>query len=183
MWSELWQRAAWGLLVVASLALIFVGHADSSSGGGRGTIGNPYRLHTMAGIPGSGGWRLRVNSVTRDATKLILDANAINKPPAAGRQFYLWNVTLAYTGKQPSKMIDRVVFYARSPKARVYDFQFDTCGVVPRLIDDLKRLSAGQQISGTLCMSVAKRDAPTLLLLIEPATATPGTTRVYFGSR
>jgi hypothetical protein len=75
----------------------------------------------------------------------IESENALNRPPAAGRQFSIVSIVVRYTGNGVAKMINGLVFYALGQSGKKYDAQLDGCGLVPRAIDDLTG-RAGQTV-------------------------------------
>lgn len=149
--------------------------------GGQGTAAHPYPLGAMAPIPRSGGWQARVDSTAPDAAAVIATI-PLNKPPKPGYQYFLVELTFRYTGKGASKIIDRLAFYAQSAGGRLYDLGLlrNACGLVPDVLDDMKKVRAGGSVSGPLCVAVRKRDAAGLLFVVEPSTIAPHSVQVFF---
>jgi hypothetical protein len=131
-----------------------------------GTRERPYAMHKLAVLPESKGWSLRVNKVTPNATAFVRAANTFNKPPAAGRQFFMINVTMTYRGNGRSTAFQAGQLNATAG-SHAYSFK-DTCGVVPSELDEYKKIPASASVTGNVCFSVRKADAASLLLEYEP---------------
>ena len=158
------KRLRYLLLGLSLGSLAVAGLASASSYGSRS---NPVPKHTSVSIAGSDGWRVRVNSSTPNATAAVLAENEFNDRPAAGRQFFIINVTETYTGKGKSNAMEGLTLSALGRSNVAYDYS-DDCGVVPNEIEDTKDVFSGGSLTGNVCFSVKTSDAPSLLLMTEP---------------
>ena len=168
------------LLAMAVLALACAATVSAASYG-KGTRGAPYPVHATVAIPGSKGWKVRVNSSVPNGTAQVLAANEFNDKPKAGRQFFMINVTVSYTGKGSSQPLTGLTMKAVGHSDVAYDYQ-DDCGVLPNALDDTKTLFSGGRLTGNICFSVKKSDVPSLLLYVEPAFSFSDT-QIFFRVR
>jgi hypothetical protein len=168
------------LLAVGVIALACAATVSAASYG-KGTRGAPYPIHATVTIPGSKGWKVRVNSSVPNGTSKVLAANQFNDKPKAGRQFFLINVTVSYTGKGSSQPFSGLTFKALGRSDVAYDYQ-DDCGVLPSPLDDTKTVFSGGKLTGNICFSVKKTDVPSLLVYVEPAFSFSDT-QVFFKLR
>jgi len=164
----------------AAIALIITATVAQAASP-RGSRARPVPLHTAFVIPDSKGWKVRVNSSIPNATKLVLAENQFNDEPAAGRQFYMINVTATYAGSGRSAAFSGLTFSALGRSNVAYDSS-DDCGVTPTEFDDFKKVFSGGSISGNVCFSVKKNDVPSLLLMVEPGFSFDDTL-VFFKTR
>jgi hypothetical protein len=134
----------------------------------KGSRGNPIPRHQTVSIPESEGWRIRVNGSVPNATRAVLAENQFNDPPAAGRQFFMINVTATYAGGGKSTLLGGVSFGALGRSNVAYD-SGDSCGVVPKELDTFKDVFTGGKLTGNVCFSVRKSDVASLLLMVEPS--------------
>jgi hypothetical protein len=134
---------------------------------GYGSRSHPYPIHSFAAIPDSHGWKVRLNGSVPNATAAVLEENQFNDRPAAGRQFFMINVTVAYTGKGSSTALGDLTFSALGRSNVAYDTS-DDCGVVPKELDEFKKVFSGGSLTGNLCFSVKRSDVSSLLLLVDP---------------
>lgn len=127
---------------------------------------NPAPIGTAVEVAG---WRIVVNSVMPDATKLILDGNSFNDPPAEGRQFFIANISATYIATDPesSSLFFDLDISALGPSAVEYTGIGDYCGVIPDEIDSFKDVFEGGTITGNICWSVTASDAADLLMWAE----------------
>ena len=119
-------------------------------------------MKTTAVLPGSGGWKLRVNKTLPNASLAVLGDKTYAIRP--GKQFFLINVTVAYSGKTPHAVFSAYDLSARGRGGLQYTQLNDSCGVVRSALADFKRLSAGSRATGNLCFWITQPDARALLL-------------------
>jgi hypothetical protein len=164
-------------VVIAGLVLVAVASAASP----RGSRDRPVPVHNGISIPDSKGWKVRVNKSIPNATSMVLAENQFNDRPAAGRQFYIINITATYTGSGRSSAYSGLTFNALGRSNVAYDYE-DDCGVTPSEFDDFKKVFSGGSISGNICFSVKRSDIPSLLLMVEPGFSFEDTL-VFFRTR
>lgn len=134
----------------------------------RGSLGNPYPVRTTAALPGSGGWRLRVNRSIPNASLAVLGNGTYATRP--GKQFFLINLTVTYAGKGSHALFSAYNLYAVGRAGLVYTQLNDNCGAVRNGFADFKRVSAGGRITGNLCFWVQEADARGLLLRYQSSS-------------
>jgi hypothetical protein len=170
------------LILALSLATVTAAGYAAAAPKGRGDRGNPYPLRATAVIPDSDGWKVRVNKSMPNATAAVRAENQFNDPPAAGRQFFIVNVTVTYTGKGSEAPFAGLTFYALGRSNVAYDQSSDGCGVVPNELDSFKKVFKGGKLTGNVCFSVRKSDARSLLLMVEPGFSFEET-QIFFRTR
>ena len=160
------------LMAGASLAL---------AAGPRGSRGNPYPIRTVVPLPEAGGWSLRINSSIPNATRKVMAWNPYNRRPRRGHQFFIVNVTLAYSGEEPDSLFSPERFWAVGRSNISYSLPGDSCGSIPKQVNFGKKVSPGGRLTGNLCFSVWKTDVQSLLLYY--AKSPYGGVRVFFRLR
>ncbi len=116
----------WAILL---LALALLAAASAALGAGpRGSRGNPYPIRTTVRLPAGQGWKLRVNKSIPNATRLVLDWNRFNTPPKGGHQFFIINITLAYSGKGSASPFAPTHLFAVGRSKVEYSMVDDSCG-------------------------------------------------------
>jgi hypothetical protein len=155
--------------VVPLIFIVLVATASALGAAPRGTRTNPYPIRTMIRPPDGQGWKLRVNRSIPNATRAVLRWNKFNPPPRAGNQFFIVNLTLAYSGKEPTSPFPptRISVVGRSNvPSTVTD---DSCGGIPGQLHFRTRVRTGGSITGNMCFSVRKTDVRSLLLMYQAA--------------
>jgi len=153
--------------VLPLVLVVLVATAFALAAAPRGTRTNPYPIRTMIRPPDGQGWKLRVNKSIPNATRVVLKWNKFNPPPRAGNQYFIVNVTLAYSGKEPSFPFPptRISVVGRSNvPSTVTD---DSCGGIPGQLQFRRSVRNGGSITGNLCYSVRKTDVRSLLLMYQ----------------
>jgi hypothetical protein len=173
------MRGLTAIVVVATLvfAAVLAGTATGAVQA-TGDRAHPYPLHKSVVIPSSKGWKLRVNKSVPNATRLVLDENMFNDKPAVGRQFFMINVTLTYVDRGSSSPFSGLTLNALGRSNVAYDVG-DSCGVIPKELDDFKKVYRGGSITGNVCFSVKRKDVASLLLLVEPGFSFEDTERFF----
>jgi len=159
------RLAVGGAIAAALMAAVLPAGATAP----RGSIGKPYPMRTTAQLPGSGGWNLRVNKSTPNATLAVLGNGTWAVRP--DKQFFLINVTVGYSGKAPHAVFSAYNLFAVGRGGLAYTQVNDNCGVVRHGLDDFKRVPSGSRISGNLCFWVRETDARVLLLKYQSSSS------------
>ncbi|MCY4086251.1 MAG: calcium-binding protein [Actinomycetia bacterium] len=126
-----------------------------------GSRANPIPVGQAATLHDS--WVVTVNSVTPNATGLVLAENQFNDPPEAGRQFFIVNISATYTG-QGSDWFNSSRLEAVGPSAVAYSTLGDSCGVIPGDFPDFTNVFTGGTVTGNICWSVRSSDAGSLVM-------------------
>ena len=152
------RLAVAGVTAAALMAAVLPAGATAP----RGSMRNPYPMRTTAHLPGSGGWDVRVNKTIPNAPLAVLGNGTWAVRP--GKQFFLINITVGYSGKAPQAVFSAYNLFAIGRAGLLYTQLNDNCGVVRHGLDDFKRVPSGSRISGNLCFWVRETDARVLLL-------------------
>ena len=119
-------------------------------------------MRTTGKLSGSGGWRLTVNRTVPSAPLSVLGNKTYAVRP--GKQFFLINLTVAYSGKKPRAVFSGYDLYAIGRGGLVYTQLNDSCGVVRGALQDFRKVAHGSRISGNVCFWVVGADARALRL-------------------
>jgi hypothetical protein len=136
----------------------------------------------MVRPPVGEGWKLRVNKSIRNATRSVLKWNKFNTPPRAGNQFFIINITLAYSGKGADSPFAPTRLWAVGRSNVTYSVADDSCGGIPGQLHFQTKVHSGRRITGNMCFSVRKTDVRSLLLIYQ-ATFSPNKRQVFFRVR
>jgi hypothetical protein len=147
-----------------------------------GTRTNPHPVRRKVALPDSNGWKLRVNGSIPNATKAVMAENQFNDPPKPGRQFFIVNLTMAYSGTGSSTALEAGSLKAVGKSDVAYSDFEDSCGVIPSEFDSFKKVFSGGTITGNVCFAVKKSDVRSLLLFYEPSFSIDDT-EVFFAVR
>ena len=127
--------------------------ATSSPNAASGTRENPFALRTEFPLPD---WLVRVDSVELDAWPQIRDENQFNDPPADGRQFVMFHVTVTYTGTETGHPAFGLSWSIVGSRGNTFGTSMDdSCGVIPDALSDEGELFSGAVAEGNRCVSVA----------------------------
>jgi len=157
------RRTTSVFLLIAAL----VAAASAPAAAPRGTRANPYRIRTLVRPPDSEGWKLRVNKSVPNATRSVLKWNKFNPPPRAGDQFFIINITLAYSGGGFDIPFAPTRLSAVGRSNITYTATTDSCGGIPEALHFRSRVRSGRNVTGNICFSVSKNDVRGLLLKYE----------------
>jgi len=157
------RRTTSVFLLIAAL----VAAASAPAAAPRGTRANPYRIRTLMRPPDSEGWKLRVNKSVPNATRSVLKWNKFNPPPRAGDQFFIINITLAYSGGGFDIPFAPTRLSAVGRSNITYTATTDSCGGIPGALHFRSRVRSGRNVTGNICFSVSKNDVRGLLLKYE----------------
>lgn len=142
----------------------------------RGSRGNPYPLGAPAPVA-SGRWTVRIDSAQPDATQAILDAEPLDDPPAAGRQFFLVHVTAVFNGPGIAVAWEDLLgglIAVGSSQIAYTQTDLGNCGTVPDDLADVEQVFPGATVTGNVCWSVSGTDAQGLLVYwLDGATQQP----------
>jgi hypothetical protein len=132
---------------------------------------NPYAIGQTG--PLGNNWNLRVNSVTPNASDQVVayhDPGGFeNKPPPAGAQDFMAQVTLTYTGGGSSNAFDNVLDRLQAEGSHNAPYAYYSCGVppAPNFESVSGDLFSGQSITGNVCFQVAVNDVDSLLAYVD----------------
>jgi hypothetical protein len=126
-----------------------------------GTRENPHPFG--AAVVLADGWRMRVESITPDATAAVLAENMFNDPPQAGHQFFIARVSATYTGAGSESFDGSYRLRAVGSAAVSYSTFQDSCGVIPDEVPSADVFTGGT-VTGNICWQVRSSDATSLLM-------------------
>lgn len=117
------------------------------------------------------GWSLRVIGVMPDATSQILRLDRSNKPPAAGRQFFLVKISAKRTGARPGYLHAGWRLRAAGSSGKYSTFA-NPCGRIPDTDLDFADplVFPGAVLEGYVCWSVRSSDADDLTMYVVDGT-------------
>ena len=122
-----------------------------------------------------GGWRLRIVSVTADATDQVITENEFNDPPAEGEQFFVATLEATYVGDESSTFWVDMTLKAVGDSNVAYESFDASCGVIPDDIDNAGETFPGGTITGNVCWKIGSDDANSLVLIVEESFSLDGT--------
>ena len=138
---------------------------------------NPYPIGTA--VTTSGGWRVKVNSATIDATAEV-EAVHNQPPPPAGAQYSLVNLTMTSVGGGSADLGDFLSSQQQMQGSAKYTP--DACEPPQPDLGTVGQVSSGTTVTGNLCYEIATNDAPTLMLTGYVETGN-GDRQVWFALR
>jgi hypothetical protein len=152
---------------------------SDSDGGDEGTGGNP------AGTPGNdpttpstepepasgdgtqesplgtgvafevGDWVVEFGSTNTDAEETIADEVGFSEPPADGRQYVMGEVTVAYTGAEPSDPFVDLAFEFYTADGTAFGTgDDDLCGLLPNDLFEVGEMSTDDSATANVCVAV-----------------------------
>lgn len=139
--------------------------ATPVSGGATGTRENPIPIGMAVDVGEN--WQVTVLNVEPDATERVLAESEYNDPPEEGRQFFLAEVSITYTGDD-SDTFSSSELSAVGSSSVAYSAYEDSCGEIP---DELpsRELFPGGIITGNVCWSVQSQDVDSLVMYYRHA--------------
>lgn len=152
----------WRLAVVGLCSGLLFAVAAAGATAPRGSLANPYPMRTLAELPRSGGWSLRVNKSIPDASLAVLGDKTYAVRPE--KQFFLINVTVGYSGKSPHAVFSAYNLTALGRAGLELTQLNDSCGDVRNALADFRRVASGHRITGNLCYFVPRAYARGLVL-------------------
>lgn len=111
-----------------------------------------------------GEWRIRVASVTPDATDQLLE-DEFNEPPEEGRQFFVVGLEATYTGTETGEFWMDLLVNTIGESGVEYQQGVDFCGSVPDSINQVPEVFPGGTITGNVCWAVPSEEADSLVLV------------------
>jgi hypothetical protein len=116
-----------------------------------GSRDNPFPLGTVFQV---GDWSVSVNSVDLDAWPEVSEENQFNDPPAAGRQFVMFNAATTYDGTDTGNPSFDLSWAIVGSLGNTFGSSMDDyCGVIPDGLDDQGELFPGATADGNVCVS------------------------------
>ena len=105
--------------------------------------------------------RIGITGISRNATRIVMQENQFNDPPAPGNRFYMIEVSVEYyrTGTGPTS-ISAWDFDLIGDNRQLYD---SSCGVIPNEL--FAELYPGGTAQGNVCFEVADSDSGFILIL------------------
>lgn len=113
-----------------------------------------------------GDWRIRVTSVTPDATALLLE-DEFNDPPGPGKQFFMAAIEATYTGDEIGDFFFDITLSAVGDTAVAYQSFDDHCGFVPNEVNQAGRAFPGGTLFGNVCWNIESTDQESMVLIAE----------------
>lgn len=127
---------------------------------------NPYPLGAAASLRG-GGWQMKVNSATLEATAavdaVVVNGQPANSPPPPGAQYALVNVSMTYVGSGSSSLENYVFGWIRAEGHKNAPYP-NYCIPPGTDLGSVDQVLSGQTVTGNLCFEIASHDAASLLL-------------------
>jgi len=136
----------------------------------QGSRTNPVPLGQEVAL--GDGWRLKVESVTPNATAQVLDANDSNDPPIAGWQYFIARVTATYASPGSDRFEAAYRLRTVGAAAVSYSGFENSCGEVPDELSEAE-LFTGGTITGNVCWAIPSSDAASLVLYDDPVQTVP----------
>src|SRR5262249_48731850 len=140
-------------IVMLLTAALLAAAAPAGATPPKGSRAKPYPVHTTVRLPKGKGWTLRVNKSVPNGARMI-PANKVNFPPRPGQQYFVINITMTYHGTGKDSALSAYDLSVLGPSGLTYTRLNDDCGVVPKALNDFKKVAAGRQITGNVCFSV-----------------------------
>ena len=111
------------------------------------------------------GWSITVVSTSPNGNAAVAAEDQFNKPPDAGKQFFLATVAITYTGDD-SDSFSSSDLEAVGPSNVGYTTFSNSCGVIPNELPS-NEISSGGTIQGNVCWEVLSTDADELLMYYD----------------
>lgn len=130
-----------------------------------GSRQNPVPIGTTVNV--SENWKVTVLSVEPNATTQVLAESDYNDPPEAGRQFFIAEVSVTYTGEDADTFSSSELA-AVGQSSVAYSSYEDSCGEIP---DELpsREVFSGGTITGNVCWSIESGDTESLVMYFRNA--------------
>jgi hypothetical protein len=97
----------------------------------------------------TGSWKVTFSNVVPDATEAVLD-NELNFPPAAGHQYFMFQVDASYEGEASKSAWDELFFGVYLDNALHTQY----CGFLPDDLSSAPEVYEGGSVSGNACIAV-----------------------------
>lgn len=143
-----------------------------------GTSSNPVPFGTTFRL--GNGWSLKVDSITPDATAIVMAENMFNEAPAPGRQFFIATVTVTNVSSGDTRFRDADLRSVGSLNIPYTTFT-NSCGVIPNsFLFAGSEAFPGGSLTRNVCWQVSTGEAGNLQMFHEPLF---GGSRVFFALR
>lgn len=113
-----------------------------------------------------GDWRVRVISVTPDATDEVLEDD-FNEPPGEGEQYFIARLEATYTGTEIGDFFFDLTTSSVGESAVAYDSAGASCGLPPDDINLAGEVFPGGTIFGNVCWKIQSADAQSMVLILD----------------
>lgn len=97
----------------------------------------------------TGTWKVTFSNIVPDATEAVLD-NELNFPPAAGYQYFMFQVNASYEGEASKSAWDELFFGVYLDNALHTQY----CGFLPNDLSSAPEVYQGGSVSGNACVAV-----------------------------
>lgn len=125
---------------------------DDVEAAGDGTQDNPLDTGVAFELTD---WIVEFGSTNTDAEADIAEGVGYEEPPADGRQYVMAEITVTYTGSEPSDpYIDLGFEYHGSDGTAYGSGEDDLCGLLPNDLFEVGELSTDDSASGNICVAV-----------------------------
>jgi hypothetical protein len=126
---------------------------------------NPIPIGTAVDVGDD--WEVTVLSVESNATNQVLAEAEYNDPPEAGRQFFIAEVSVTYTGENADTFSSSELA-AVGQSSVAYSTYKDSCGEIPNELPS-REVFPGGTITGNVCWSIESVDAESLVMYFRNA--------------
>lgn len=133
-------------------------HAPST-----GDRSNPIPLGQQ--VKFDNGWEVTVLHATPSAWPQIQAANEFNSAPEPGKQFFMVDVAVTYSGPGSDSLFGSIEFHAVDSSQVSLDNS--GCGVLPNPLDELGKLFTGGQLSGNICFVESAATSGSLVMFVD----------------
>lgn len=110
----------------------------------------------------TGTWKVTFSNIVPDATEVILE-NELNFPPAAGYQYFMFQVDASYEGEASKSAWDELFFGVYLDNALHTQY----CGFLPNDLSSAPEVYQGGSVSGNACIAVPSGVVEDPLLSVE----------------
>jgi hypothetical protein len=110
----------------------------------------------------TGTWKVTFSNIVPDATDAVME-NELNFPPAAGYQYFMFQVNAAYEGEASKSAWDELFFgiYLNNTLYTQY------CGFLPNDLSSAPEVYEGGAVSGNACVTVPSEVVENAILSVE----------------
>jgi hypothetical protein len=110
----------------------------------------------------TGTWKVTFSNIVPDATEAVLE-NELNFPPAAGYQYFMFQVDASYEGDASKSAWDELFFGVYLDNALHTQY----CGFLPNDLSSAPEVYGGGSVSGNACIAVPSGVVEDPLLSVE----------------
>jgi hypothetical protein len=110
----------------------------------------------------TGTWKVTFSNIVPDATEAVLE-NKLNFPPAAGYQYFMFQVDASYEGEASKSAWDELFFGVYLDNALHTQY----CGFLPNDLSSAPEVYEGGSVSGNACVAVPSDAVEDPLLSVE----------------